>query len=161
MVQLDALPQLQAQRGQHQVPGDVVVVGQGGSREVAAQRDGVQQQLLQLFGHHGRLRLVQAHVHRVRNHVGGNQTLIVLQGPSPERKHADQRADLRRLRWDGCSYPDGGIGSVFQQTFDGAQTQVGRSDVERRPVVEITAGGVQHWGERGGGSDIPEERSRA
>lgn len=81
VVQLDAVPQLQAQRGQHQVPGDVVVVGQGGAREVAAERDGVQQQLLQLFGHHGRLRLVQAHVHRVRDHVGGNQTLVVLQGP--------------------------------------------------------------------------------
>lgn len=70
--------QLQAQRGQHQVAWDVVVVGQRGSGEVAAQRDGVQQQLLQLLGHHGCLGLVQAHVHGIGNHVGRHQALVVL-----------------------------------------------------------------------------------
>lgn len=79
VVQQNSLSQLQAQRGQHQVSRDVVVVGQRGSGKVTAQRDGVQQQLLQLFGHHGRLRLVQTHVHRVRNHVSWDQTLIILQ----------------------------------------------------------------------------------
>lgn len=79
VVQQDPVPQLHAQRGQHQVSRDVVVVGQSGPGEVAAQRDGVQQQLLQLFGHHGGLRLVQTHVHRVGDHISWDQTLIVLQ----------------------------------------------------------------------------------
>lgn len=41
-------------------------------------------------------------------------------------------------------YPDDGVGSVLQQTFDCTQTEVGGSDVQRGAVVEITAGGVQH-----------------
>lgn len=49
---------------------------------------------------------------------------------------------------------------MFQETFDGAQTQVGRRDVERRPVVEIPTGGVQHWGVERGGVNICVERSR-
>lgn len=81
VVQDHTLSQPQPQRGQHQVSGDVVVVWQRGSGEVTAQGDGVQQQLLQLFGHQSRLRLVQAHVHRIRNHLSGNLTLIVLQKP--------------------------------------------------------------------------------
>lgn len=81
IIQLHSVSQLQAQRGQHQVPGNVVIVGQSCSRKVTAQRNGIQQQLLQLFGHHSCLCLVQAHVHRVRNHIGGDQTLIILQEP--------------------------------------------------------------------------------
>lgn len=50
-----------------------------------------------------------------------------------------------------CVYPDGGVGSVLQQTFDGTQTEVGGSDVESCTVVEITTCGVQHCGDNKGG----------
>lgn len=47
------------------------------------------------------------------------------------------------------SYPDGGVGSVLQQTFDCTQAEVGGGDVESRTVVEIAACGVQDCGEHG------------
>lgn len=44
-------------------------------------------------------------------------------------------------------YPDSGVGPMLQQTFDSTQTEIGRSNVERCTVVEVTAGGVQHCGD--------------
>lgn len=46
-----------------------------------------------------------------------------------------------------CFYPDSGVGSMLQQTFDCTQTEVGGSDVESCTIVEITARGVHHCGE--------------
>lgn len=79
VVQNHTVTQLQPQCCQHQVSGNVVIVGQRGLGEVTAERHGVQQQLLHVFGHHGRLSFVQAHVHWVRNHLSWNLALIILQ----------------------------------------------------------------------------------
>lgn len=37
---------------------------------------------------------------------------------------------------------------MLQQTFDCTQTEIGGSNVESCTIVEVTAGGVQHCGDK-------------